>query len=96
VSSIDLTHVSDYDEPRRRVRLRASTTKTRKALWVELHPVLADAVDDRSGRARIATLMRGCSLAAVPTRCVPRSRKRAGLRASRCFHRTICGTGGFR
>lgn len=32
VSSIDLTLVGDYDEPRRRVRLRAATTKTRKAL----------------------------------------------------------------
>jgi hypothetical protein len=36
VSSVDLTLVGDYDEPRRRVRLRSSTTKTRKALWVEL------------------------------------------------------------
>jgi hypothetical protein len=34
VSSVDLTLVSDYDEPRRRVRLRATTTKTLKALWV--------------------------------------------------------------
>jgi hypothetical protein len=30
VSAVDLTLVSDYDEPRRRVRLRAATTKTRK------------------------------------------------------------------
>ena len=29
------------------VRLRAATTKTRKALWVELHPVLADALEAR-------------------------------------------------
>lgn len=49
VSSIDLTRVSDYDEPRQRVRLRASTTKTRKALWVELHPVLADALERQIG-----------------------------------------------
>jgi integrase len=49
VSSIDLTLVSDYDEHRRRVRLRAATTKTRKALWVELHPVLADALAQRLG-----------------------------------------------
>jgi integrase len=49
VSSVDLTLVGDYDEPRRRVRLRAATTKTRKALWVELHPVLADAVEARLG-----------------------------------------------
>jgi integrase len=49
VSSIDLTLVSDYDEPRRRVRLRAATTKTRKALWVDLHPALADALEERLG-----------------------------------------------
>jgi hypothetical protein len=49
VSAIDLTLVGDYDEPRRRVRLRASTTKTRRALWIELHPVLADALEARLG-----------------------------------------------
>ena len=37
--------VGDYDEPRRRVRLRAATTKTRRALWIELHPALADAIE---------------------------------------------------
>lgn len=47
VSTVELTLVGDYDEPRRRVRLRAATTKTRKALWVELHPVLADALEAR-------------------------------------------------
>jgi integrase len=45
VSSIDLTDVGDYDEKRRRLRLRAATTKTRRALWVELHPALADAIE---------------------------------------------------
>jgi integrase len=45
VSSIDLTLVGDYDESRRRVRLRASATKTRRALWVELHPALAEAIE---------------------------------------------------
>ena len=49
MSSVDLTLVGDYDEPRRRVRLRAATTKTRKALWVELHPALADALERRLG-----------------------------------------------
>lgn len=49
VSSIDLTLVGDYDEPRRRVRLRAATTKTRKALWIDLHPTLADALEERLG-----------------------------------------------
>ena len=49
VGAIDLTRVDDYDEPRRRVRLRAQTTKTRRALWVELPPVLAQALDDHLG-----------------------------------------------
>jgi integrase len=60
VSAIDQTLVGDYDEPRRRVRLRAATTKTRRALWVELHPVLADALEaslgpreDRNPEARL-------------------------------------------
>ena len=45
VSSVDHTLVGDYDESRRRVRLRAATTKTRRALWVELHPALAEAIE---------------------------------------------------
>ena len=45
VSSIDHVLVGDYDESRRRVRLRAATTKTRQSLWVELHPVLAEAIE---------------------------------------------------
>ena len=49
VSSVDLTLVSDYDEPHRRVRLRAATTKTRRALWVDLHPALADALERQLG-----------------------------------------------
>jgi integrase len=60
VSAIDLTLVGDYDEPRRRVRLRASTTKTRRALWIELPDVLADALEvslgpreDRDPAARL-------------------------------------------
>jgi integrase len=60
VSAIDTTLAGDYDEPRRRLRLRASTTKTRKALWVELHPVLADQLErnlgpreDRDPQARL-------------------------------------------
>jgi integrase len=49
VSAIDRTLVGDYDEQRRRVRLRAATTKTRRALWIELHPVLADALEAQLG-----------------------------------------------
>lgn len=45
VASVETTRVRDYDEPMRRVRLRASTTKTRMALWVELPDVLAEAIE---------------------------------------------------
>jgi integrase len=45
VSSVDLTLVGDYDEKRRRLRLRAATTKMRRALWIDLHPALADAIE---------------------------------------------------
>jgi integrase len=45
VSSVEKLLVGDYDEPRRRVRLRKAITKTRTALWVELPDVLADAID---------------------------------------------------
>jgi integrase len=49
VSSIDKLEVRDYDEPRRRVRLRAAITKTRRPLWVELPDVLADAIEANLG-----------------------------------------------
>jgi integrase len=60
VASVDTLTVGDYDEPGRRVRLRAATQKTRSALWVELPDVLADALEgtlppreDRDGAARL-------------------------------------------
>jgi integrase len=60
VGSIDETLVSDYDEPRRRVRLRAAASKGGRGIWVELPDVLADAIEakigpreDRDGSARI-------------------------------------------
>lgn len=45
VASVDLLTVGDYDERDRRIRLRASTTKTRQALWVDLPDVLAEAIE---------------------------------------------------
>lgn len=45
VSSIDTVRVGDYDEPRRRVRLRAATSKTGRALWVDLPDALAEAIE---------------------------------------------------
>jgi integrase len=60
VSSIDNVLVGDYDEQRQRVRLRAATTKTRRALWIDLHPALAGAIEtalgpreDRDAEARL-------------------------------------------
>jgi integrase len=49
VSSVDTLLVGDYDVQGRRVRLRGSTTKTRAPLWVELHPDLADALEEKLG-----------------------------------------------
>jgi hypothetical protein len=60
VSAIDKTLVGDYDEGRRRARLRAATTKTPRALWIELPDVLAEALEatlppreDRDPEARM-------------------------------------------
>lgn len=60
VASVDLLQVGDYDERERRLRLRASTQKTRQALWVDLPDALADAIeatlpprDDRDPEARL-------------------------------------------
>ena len=52
VASVDSLRVGDYDERDRRIRLRASTTKTRQALWVELPDVLADALEASLRAAR--------------------------------------------
>jgi integrase len=45
VGSVESVKVGDYDEPGRRVRLRAATTKTRAPLWVELPDVLGEAIE---------------------------------------------------
>ena len=97
VVGVDTTLVGDYDEPRRRVRLRAATTKTREALWVELPPVLADAIEATLGRrARTATSSARCSPAPAPTRCGRRSRRRARPPASRCGRPHDLATAGSR
>ena len=48
-ASVDALRVGDYDERDRRIRLRASTTRTRQALWVDLPDVLADALEASLG-----------------------------------------------
>ena len=96
VASVDSLRVGDYDERDRRVRLRASTTKTRQALWVELPDVLADALEASLGPRRTVTRTRGCSPASAPTGSGRRSRGRARRPACRCSPRTTCGTAGSR
>ena len=49
VSSIYEARVGDYDRINRRIRLRASTTKSRSALWIELPDVLATAIEGSLG-----------------------------------------------
>jgi integrase len=82
VSSIDLTTVGDYDEPRQRVRLRAATTKTRRALWVDLHPALAEALEGRLGpredRDPDARLFAGSGADAIRT-SIAKACKAAGI-----------------
>jgi integrase len=82
VSSIDLTRVSDYDERRQRVRLRAATTKTRRALWIDLHPVLAEAVEStlppRDDRDPEAHLFGGSGADALRT-AIAKACKAAGV-----------------
>lgn len=49
VGALDTVLTSDYDERDRRIRLRAATTKTRRALWIDLPDVLADAIEEQLG-----------------------------------------------
>jgi integrase len=82
VASVDLLRVGDYDERARRVRLRASTTKTRNALWVELPPVLAEALEQtlppREDRDPAAPLFPGASSDRLRT-AIARACKAAGI-----------------
>jgi integrase len=82
VSAIDQTRVGDYDEHRRRVRLRAATTKTRRALWVELHPALAEALEESLGphedRDLAARLFAGSGADALRT-SIAKACKAAGV-----------------
>jgi integrase len=82
VASVDLLTVGDYDERARRVRLRASTTKTRAALWVELHPALADAIEatlpPREDRNAAAPLFPGATADRLRT-AIGRACKAAGV-----------------
>ena len=82
VASIDTLTVGDYDERDRRVRLRASTTKTRAALWVELPDVLANAFEaslpPREDRDGAAPLFPGVSADRLRT-AIARACRAAGV-----------------
>ena len=94
VSTIDKTLISDYDEQRQRVRLRASATKTRRALWIDLHPVLAQAIKAKIGpredRDPDALLFAGSGADALRT-SIAKACKAAAIPL---WSRTICVTGG--
>ena len=82
VGSVDTLTVADYDERDRRVRLRASTTKTRAALWVEVPDVLADALEatlpPREDRDPEAPLFPGASADRLRT-AIARACRAAGV-----------------
>jgi integrase len=82
VASIDTLTVGDYDEQARRVRLRASATKTRAALWVDLPDVLADALEaslgPREDRDPLARLFPGATADRLRT-AIARACKAAGI-----------------
>lgn len=82
VASVDSLTVGDYDERDRRIRLRASTTKTRQALWVELPDVLADALEaslgPREDRDTDARLFPGVSADRLRT-AIARACKASGV-----------------
>ena len=82
VASVESVLVGDYDEQARRVRLRASTTKTRAALWVELHDALADSIEatllPREDRDAAAPLFPSVTADRLRT-AIARSCKAAGI-----------------
>ncbi len=84
VASVETILVGDYDEQARRVRLRAATTKTRTALWVDLPDPLADAIEaklpPREDRDTAAPLFQGVSADRLRT-AIARACKAAGIPA---------------
>jgi integrase len=82
VASVETVLQGDYDEPARRVRLRASTTKTRAPLWVELPDALAEAIEatlpPRDDREAAAPLFPGVSADRLRT-AIARACRAAGV-----------------
>lgn len=82
VASVELVQVGDYDERERRVRLRAATTKTRHALWVDLPDVLAEAIErtlpPREDRDPLSRLFPGAGADRLRT-AIARACRAAGI-----------------
>ena len=54
-AGVEKVAIGDFDHARGRVRARAATTKTRTALWTELPPALAEAIERTLPPATTAT-----------------------------------------
>jgi hypothetical protein len=93
VGVIDYVLVSDYDEPRRRVRLRKWSRRRRRRSGSTCRPFSPRRSRRRSGREKIATPTLGCSPGAVRPRSGRRSRGPARRRPSRTSRRTTSATG---
>ena len=95
VGSIDSLTIDDYDERDRRVRLRASTTKTRAALWVDVPDVLAEAIEaslpPREDRNGSAPLFPGCSADRLRT-AIARACRANGIPVSSPHHLRTAGS----
>jgi integrase len=82
VASVDKLTVGDYDERHRRVRVRASTTKNKMPLWIDLPAALADAIEatlpPREDRDLAARLFQGENSDALRT-AIGRACKAAGV-----------------
>ena len=70
-AGVEKVTVGDWDAARGRVRARAETTKTRQALWTELPPALAEAIErtlaPRDDRDLSAPLFPGVKSSALRT-----------------------------
>ena len=83
VASVETILVGDYDEQDQHVRLRARTTKTRTALWVDLPDALAEAIEAtcaRKDRNSDAPLFPGVSADRLRT-AITRACRAAGIPA---------------
>jgi integrase len=94
VGSVDTLTIGDYDQTRNRIRARAATTKNRRAIWIDLPPALAEAIEGAlPPRYERDLAAPPCSRASSRPPCERRSGERAGRRASLSGRPTTCGAG---